>query len=401
MEDGDARLWIAAEEALIEDAALARFAWPQANGENVGVTVAALSREIAVSGREELLAALERATGGEVILLAAGTYGAVELTRDFGSDLVLVAEPPGKAVFAGLAIRGGHDIRLDGITIDGHVRAEGGARKIEYLRSTFRDGIYFRDAADIRIVESEITGGTHGAIFNDVAGFELTRSIVRDARSDLVRVTGASHDFRITDNALVDVAPRDGDHPDAIQIFAFGGHTPYRFEISGNFIHDDPRTGREGLYMQGIFIGDPAPDGGYRDVLIAENLIAVGSPNAIFLNGAGANAVIRNNTVLSWEYGGGGAGIRTLDSKGVSGAGQPLVRNNVARLKIDESRGKARFEMNLFYRDREVPFLFADSRDRSSWRAFLPKPGSRIDVGSGIGALGRLSELSASVAEER
>ncbi|MHC0055483.1 right-handed parallel beta-helix repeat-containing protein, partial [Actibacterium sp. D379-3] len=84
-----------------------------------------MSEVIHVSNSEELVEALDNATGGETLLLEGGDYGALKLNEYTGVDLsfpdtvtIASADPSDPAVFSSVYIRGATNLTFDGILFD-------------------------------------------------------------------------------------------------------------------------------------------------------------------------------------------------------------------------------------------------------------------------------------------
>jgi Bacterial Ig domain/Ca-dependent carbohydrate-binding module xylan-binding/Right handed beta helix region len=343
-----------------------------------------------VSSATELLSALSSASGGDQILLQNGNYGTLNFAnKTFSSDVTIKAIHAGGATFSDIDFQGSSHFKLDGLVVQNQVQATAGSSYLTYVNSVFEDGVYFRDASHITVGNNDITGGTFGLILNEVQHFQVTDNYIHEVQIDLMRVTGDSYDGLIQNNSLIDTISAPGDHTDALQFFGTNGNTPHDITIRGNYIYDDPTTGDPGRYMQGIFIKDDA-GGGYKNFLIEDNLIAVGSPNSIYVSNGVSNIVIRDNSFLSWEAGGGGATIRLLgDSSGVT------VDGNVLRVISQEGTG-AHVGDNLIYsNDPSSPLYWGKLFEGTgeSWQGFIPKDGSPIDSSSHYGALARLAEL--------
>ena len=80
---------------------------------------------ITVTTSTELYQALSTATGGETIQLAAGDYGALNLSSKSGFDItfpsnvtITSADPLNPASFSGFALNGVSNLTLDGVVCD-------------------------------------------------------------------------------------------------------------------------------------------------------------------------------------------------------------------------------------------------------------------------------------------
>ncbi|UMA63305.1 right-handed parallel beta-helix repeat-containing protein [Roseivivax marinus] len=355
-----------------------------------------LAAQTTVNGPSSLQRALGQALGGETFELAPGEYGSLVLDAGFTQAVTLQSAERHGARFADVLIGGGR-VTLNGLRIDGSFRVEQ-ARGIELWNS-----LLTAQAEFVRSEEIVARGNDMRTLsIESSTDFTLDGNLIHRTDHDLLRVMGPSATGRITNNVLWDMIPRhfaDGSytHADAIQFFGRETGTPHDIVIRGNLIYDDSRTGDGGnLWGQGIFLSDAGADG-YRDFVIEENLIAVGSPNSIFFKDAtgGRNIRIANNTIRPWPDGDGGW-IRLIgDSRGVT-----VERNVAAGI---ESEGGADLAGNFLFSKavsaRTHPLqLFAGSGDGATWQDFLPRAGSPIDLSYGLGATTRLHALQEAAA---
>ena len=84
-----------------------------------------MTTTITVSTLNGLYSALAKATGGETILLAAGSYGKLSLGAKSGFDItfpsnvtIASADPNKPAIFSGMDIREAANLTFDGVTFD-------------------------------------------------------------------------------------------------------------------------------------------------------------------------------------------------------------------------------------------------------------------------------------------
>ncbi len=363
---------------------------------STGGVATGLGLTVNVSNATELQTALNSAVGGEEILLANGSYGSIVLCKDYADYVTLKSVNPLGATFTDLDIPGGSYIRLDGIKVNGLVRADEGAHHLTYTNSAFYSGTYFFDGNNIVVNSNDIGGNTGIKIlvsFDGITDFELKDNYIHHARSDLVRVVAASSFGLIENNFLFDVQPTGDDHPDSIQFFGrAGAGTPHDITIRGNYIYDDPTTGIPEP-MQGPFVSDPAGVG-YFNILIEQNFIAVHSANSIYINGCLSNCLIQNNTFANEGR------IRIVEKSRVSNRGT-TIRNNVMRLMSNEttslSAGLSISNNYIYSKNSSAPNyrgnLYQGNNTGSTWQDFIPKTGSAVDFGSGLGALDRILQL--------
>ncbi len=342
--------------------------------------------EITVSNLSQLQSALAQASGGETIKLKDGNYGSLSISKDFASKVKIEAINPLKATFNDLDIPGGSNIHLDGLSINAQSRVDQNAHHVTIANSSFKNSLYFRDTDNIVVHNNDIKGGTNTLTLNDVTNFTITENYIHHAKADVVRITGTSKYGLFQNNTVAETNAHPPVHPDLVQMFGTSEGIPTNITFRGNHLYDDPSTGS--VYAQGFFFGDPG-HGGYKNILIEQNLINVGSPNSIAIHGGQENVVIQHNTLIPWP-GGGGATIRLTDARGWSNAGTS-VKDNIAKVFLNETN-VPNVSGNYFYgRDADLSKLF--SGDGSQWQDFVPVSGSPIDLSTGLGASSRLADL--------
>lgn len=344
---------------------------------------------IYVSTSTQLSAALSTVKGGETIILKDGFYGDLTIRTDFPSDVVLRAENPQKASFGALRIEGSH-IDLDGLSVTGRLSLI----DANYISVTNSKISAWSEA--IRSTNFDFSGNDFNKATLNIDNsntFTVTNNFIHEVEGDLLRVIGNSYGGVVENNTLWDMIPLrypDGTyiHADAIQMFSNTSGTPHDIVIRGNLIYDNPNTGDTGnLWGQGIFLGGPT--GGYKNITIEQNLISIGSPNAIYVQDGLSGIKITDNTLLPWPDGSGGTirlagnGVGITVDGNVSGgitnsATGAQVLDNYAYSK---SATATNFWGKLFGGDGDV------------WQDFVPKSGTAVDFGSNYGAQARLSTL--------
>ncbi len=286
-----------------------------------------------VTNLSTLNTAISKAASGDTIVLKSGNYGTLALkNKSFGAYVNIESQTKGGAKFTAVDIDNSDHFSFSGLTVSGEFRADNTSSCIKLSDSKIGGGTYFRDATSIVLTNNDITGTMNAVTLNDVRYVNVSGNTIHDAQSDLLRVTGDSYDVKILNNKLLDVASVNGDHPDMIQFIGTNGQTPTKVQIKGNVLYDDPSTGS--TWSQGIFISDPTSEG-YRDFLIEDNLINVGSPNGIYVNGGISNVVVRDNTLAIWPDGTGGS-IRVVEKSGISNKGTK-IEHNLARQVLNET----------------------------------------------------------------
>jgi hypothetical protein len=332
---------------------------------------------INVSNSGQLSSALSGASGGDVILLADGDYGDLSISQDYASNVTIQSATEHGARFDVVKITGSN-VTIDGLSINGRFTIAGA----DHVTATNNIGTSWNEVLSSSHVVIAGNEFTNTLSIEESTNFRIADNYIHGVAGDLIRVIGNSSEGVFENNVLWDMLPKkfaDGTyiHADALQMFSTSKGTPHDIVIRGNYIYDDPATGDSGnLWGQGIFLGGPS--GGYRNIIIEENLIDTGSPNAISLYIGPEGNIIRNNTVL----GSGQISVNGGDSSGVQ------IYGNVA--KDIDARDGAVVGDNFIYATESDVF---QSGDGATWQGFLPKDGSAIDFGSSYGALARLEEL--------
>lgn len=373
--------------------------------------------DVTVSNATELASALSNAVGGEIILLKDGNYGSLKIKKEYADYIILRAENLHKAVFSGIEINGSNKgyVQFDRIASAG-IRAVYGAHHLKYTNSKFSSQVYFRYANNIEVRNNsiDVDGGLHAMLVNSVNTFTIKENYITHAQEDLMRITGNSYDGLVKNNVFYDTLPKNKsncayNHTDGLQFFGLDGKNPRRIDLIGNYFYDDPSnnairppecvSGKQNvrLHMQGIFLAGPQGNG-FQDMVIEDNMVYVGSPNAIFVHGASSNVMVRHNTLLTWASGKGGS-IILRDGK-IKNSGLTLYGNITSALSDQTTRSAGMSIGENFEYNRDNPsssiyknYIFQGAGEGSRWQHFLPVVGSPIDFGSGMGALDRLSEL--------
>ncbi|WP_370303564.1 right-handed parallel beta-helix repeat-containing protein [Pseudooceanicola sp.] len=353
---------------------------------------------VPISNAAELKDALASAQGGEVFVLKDGDYGNLVLTGQvYGAPISITCASWLGAEFGEIRMTNCDGLKWTGIDVEAF-RAYS-SKNVGLVGSSVTGIVYMKDVDGLMVEGNDIEGNFHAMLLNDVREFKVTGNKVHGAQEDLMRITGDSHSGVVEENFFFDTEPEDyrndGDpttegynHSDFIQMFGANGKTPRDIAIRRNLMFDDRATGDKTVTPQGIFVSDPAA-GGYSNLLIEENLIAVNSTNSIYINGGQDNVVVRNNSLIPLN--GGGAIIRLVLKAGMDNRGT-LVEGNACKVLSNESTA-AKIGQNFVYgRDVAPAELF--SGEGKAWRDYLPVAGSSLEA-SGMGAAAFLAEMAA------
>jgi hypothetical protein len=259
-----------------------------------------------VSTDEELEQALERATGGETIVLQPGRYGFHHLAKPYASRVT---------------VRGvdRDSVQVEGFSTVADADATTAAANVAIRNMTIsgpdgsRDAIRInRGAHDIVLEELTINGGRHCVNINSYpySGVTWAHDItVRDSDlsqslSDVVQITGGRN-IVVEHNYIHDPQDNPDDHVDGIQ--AIGSDD---LKIVGNFF-TEPTVGTTG-FNQAIILGRADPYDRslmVRKSYVANNLVSGWRGSGILLAGTEITWVV-NNTSMPYR---GQSGFVTVD----------------------------------------------------------------------------------------
>lgn len=295
-----------------------------------------LAADVRVEGRDQLLAALTAAKGGEVILMASGDYGALDLFAAgpvppvYQQKVTLRSADPAKpAVITGLKLTGAKnlifedltfdytfingdkpgltrpfqvndsvDIAFRNVLFDGDV-ARGVAAEDNGFPAGF--GLSVRNVSRFTLESSEIRNFYRGLVVGEAADTVIRLNDLHELRSDgmnFVKVTGLLVEANVIRDFRRSFASKD--HADMIQFWSMNADFPSTdVSIRRNFL-----TVGRGDHTQAIFMRNEAVDaqnGGrsmyYRDFVIEENLILNQHLHGITV-GETDGLVIRRNTLI-------------------------------------------------------------------------------------------------------
>ncbi|WP_138935606.1 right-handed parallel beta-helix repeat-containing protein [Roseovarius arcticus] len=263
---------------------------PACSGVSTGSTA---QKDDAIGNAADLSAALKRAEGGEVFLLAAGDYGALTLKKEFSSPMTIrSANAKASACYTELRLNGGENIVLDGLVFD-YAYTEGDrnsanrfsivqSRAITITNSIFDGGdnrgagsgrgLRIKDSSAIEIGNSvfrkwckALTGGNSSNL--TLSGNEFT-----DIRSDGIALGGAQR-LRIEGNRLHNFRGVEGgkDRRDMVQIMRASNQRGTNIVIRDNIFDMGAGDYAQTIWMGGV--GKIAGCKNQRDWAILNNAI--------------------------------------------------------------------------------------------------------------------------------
>lgn len=291
---------------------------------------------ITVNSTQGLMGALAKASGGDVIKLAAGTYSNVTLKGlNFTSGVTITSADPNKpAVLTDLMITGSKGIKVQGLelsntkNVDLAFQVQGssnivldnldvhGANNMVAAMNTRL--MMIRSSSNVQVLNSEFSNGWHGISMLNNKQVRIEDNYFHDLRTDGVR-GGGNSDLTIRANMFTNFHPQAADHPDAIQLW-----TANTSQSSSNIVIDQNVVTRgTGTQIQGIFLRDVVGSLPFNNVTVTHNLIEGARGNGIALNGV-KTGLVSNNTVQGFPDH--KSGIQMSNSSGVT------VTNNLSTL---------------------------------------------------------------------
>jgi hypothetical protein len=259
------------------------------------------------------------AQGGDVIHLAAGSYG--RFSGGAKAGRVTLVPEPGAQVTMSVGFSPASNITLSGMTISGGTVS--GARDITIANSTFTDTLNIvSTVANANILvdhstfnnispcsscpEGRVTVTTEGSKPPGPSGVTISNSVFSGGNSDGVQITGNANGVVVgPGNEFSNLAQSSSVHTDSIQLYGASNTT-----ITGNYIHDA---------AEGIM----APDGGDSGYLhIENNVFSRIDQQGVYL-GFKPGLVLNHNTFA--------AGVMLHDdpTKGGNATVGAIIKNNM------------------------------------------------------------------------
>ena len=397
-----------------------------------GLGTSAGAETLRIATPAALQQALLAPSPGDVLLLAPGNYGQLDLrglVMPPDQPLVLRgADQGGPAVMTGMRLSSVENLVLENLTFDytyapgdpGHLRpfqindsqgitirhsvfdgdvARGVSAESDGFGTAF--GLSLRGSARITLDDSEIRGFFRGLMVSESSDILVRGNDLHDIRMDGMNFAQVEH-VRIEDNHIHDFARSltSGDHADMIQFWTNGTTAPSRdIVITGNVLNSGA-----GWYTQSIFMRNDQVDRGlagpemfYRDVLITQNVIINAHLHGIAI-GETDGLTISNNTVIRNARSEGADDNVALWNPRISVAETSrrvqILRNVVSRIAGYDNQDdwvvadnmfvqdQGRLEAGLFY---DLAFVDARSGDPQNLGSFSYLPGGALD-GAGVGA---------------
>lgn len=272
-------------------------------------------REVVVSSKAELIKKLATVRMPTKFLLRQGSYGLLSLKNLIvpqGTTIAsLHAEKP--AVFEGMRIDGVRGLTVSSLMIrppaSGPIVGRYGAmitnsQNIELDRlifkgpntkswSNFNVALMLRSSSNIKVRRSYFSQFKNGIAILKLQHAVIELNEFENLQTDAIR-GGGSNNLDISSNVITGFYPKNGDHPDGIQLWS----TRQRNIASNISISDNLIVRGRGTAIQGVFVRDTKLRLPFKNLKIAGNLVIGGLYNGITVLGADRVA-LENNTVIS------------------------------------------------------------------------------------------------------
>lgn len=234
-----------------------------------------------VSNASGLTSALGKAKGGDVIKLAGGNYGSVNLSaKSYSGNVTITSASDAKqAVFTKLKMKGTSNLTVDNVKFDGTGQG---------------NGLEVSNGSNIKVVNSDFTDLRLGAYFSKVTGLTVSNNTYTDMWHDAMNFAGITNGV-ISKNVYRESGSHPGyTHKDFIQFWTNktnGEAASKNVQITGNsFYSKDGET-------HGIFMLNEGKMGVYSNITIADNYMRSSQTHGITV-ADGNGVAITNNTMI-------------------------------------------------------------------------------------------------------
>lgn len=380
---------------------------------------------------EAIAEAITAATGGTVLLLAAGDYGRLDLNglvMPADQPLVLRGDAGGGTVITGMMLRDVQNLVLEnirfdytftpgdsprlrvfqvndsqGITIRNAVFDGDVARGISAVSDGFGTafGLNLRGSSRVTVEHTEIRGFYRGLTVSRCQDITIRGNDVHDIRMDgmnFAQITGGVIEANYIHDFNRSLASRD--HADMIQFWTEDTTAPSRDIV----IRNNVLSSGAGWYTQSIFMrnervdkGEAGPEMYYQNILITQNVIINAHLHGISI-GASNGLTISNNTVIRNARSEGERNNVLLWTPRINVAPRSqrvqILRNVTSRIDGYENQNDWTVTDNLLVQDRGqaqsgvfYDAAFADARagDPQDLASFSYRTGGPLDR-TGLGA---------------
>ena len=228
-----------------------------------------------VSNSTQLKSAISSAKGGDVIRLAAGNYGTLDVTKKFSGNVTITSAGSTKAKFSAGNIREAANLTVDKVKFEG-----GGLKVIK--------------TSNVKITGSEFLNINDGAYFSRSSGLTVANNSFTGMKHDAMRFAGVTNTV-ISGNKYTETTSQNGYlHKDFIQFWTnrTNGEGPSSNVkiISNQFYSKDGET-------HGILMLNEAKMGFHQNITIQNNYFKSSHTHGISV--ADTNGLlIQSNTLI-------------------------------------------------------------------------------------------------------
>jgi len=286
-----------------------------------------------IDSSAELLIALTKAKGGEVINVAPGDYGRLVINNIKKIPAVTITGPGARVASlkldnsSGLTFKNmefyapepGHfayivsksenisflNIRVHGV-LDGNPQGK-------------PSGISIRNSTNVRVSGSEFQQLRRAIAVNDSDQIDISLNNIHDIQTDGIMIS-AVEDIKIIKNRISNFSPNETDHPDGIQFLTRGKSR----SSDGILIQNNVIFRGHGPSIQGIFLTDQEGNLPYKNVRIIGNTLVGTAYHGIAVVQAENVEISKNElysypgkTGLNWIIVRKAQGVTSIDNKAI------------------------------------------------------------------------------------
>jgi len=302
-----------------------------------------------VHSGQSIASVVQRSANGDTVVLHAGTYPQVVLTRRFPTAVRITGADGEDVTVGGFVVSGGSGYLIDDVKTDGESRLESDAHDVVFNRvrcamAPAADGgscFYFSGTAHRAVLSrSSVSGGWDGVKLYGCEGSRWASDIrivdneIVGAYEDDIHVNCATN-VTIEHNLIRDPVDNDN-HNDGVQSQASYGLRIVRNTFTFGSV--PPRGGPNQAIMLGN-VPDVWPDRKVVNTLVAGNLVHhwnAGRP--LIMNGTEGTRIVNNTFVDSGNAGENDPSI-TVANQGSSGGQNPGLEiwNNILKSVLLDS----------------------------------------------------------------